>query len=67
MFKYDYKYAILLDKLRNGEDFISFWICQNYIQGGGVNQPLLLDIFASYIPYIQTFYIAFLSYAIAHM
>ena len=24
MFKYDYKYAILLDKLRNGEDFISF-------------------------------------------
>ena len=24
MFKYDYKYAILLDNLRNGEDFISF-------------------------------------------
>ena len=24
MFKYDYKYAILLDKLRNGEEFISF-------------------------------------------
>ena len=24
MFKYDYKYAILLDKLRNGKDFFFF-------------------------------------------
>ena len=37
MFKYDYKYAILLDKLRNVEDFISFLIWMHYIQGGGVN------------------------------
>ena len=29
--------------------------------------PLPLDIFASYIPYIQTFYIALLSYAIAYL
>ena len=28
---------------------------------------LPLDIFASYIPYIQTFYIALLSHAIAYM
>ena len=39
MFKYDYKYAILLDKLRNGEDLISFSIWIHYIQGGGVNHP----------------------------
>ena len=26
-----------------------------------------MDIFASYIPYIQSFYIALLSYAIAYM
>ena len=25
MFKYDYEYSILLDKLRNDEDFISFF------------------------------------------
>ena len=24
MFKYDYKYVSLFDKLRNGDDFISF-------------------------------------------
>ena len=35
MFKYDYKYAILLDKLGNGEDFISFLIWIHYIQGVG--------------------------------
>ena len=39
MFKYDYKYTILLDKLRNGEDFISFAIWIHYIQGSGVNHP----------------------------
>ena len=39
MFKYDHKYAILLDKLRNGKDFISFLIWLHYIQGGGVNHP----------------------------
>ena len=33
MFKYDYKYAILLDKLRNGEDFVSFSIWIHYIHG----------------------------------
>ena len=35
MFKYDYKYAILLDKLRNGEDFISFLIWIHYINSQG--------------------------------
>ena len=39
MFKYDFKYAILLDKLRNGEDFISFLNFIHYIHGGGVNHP----------------------------
>ena len=39
MFKYVYKYAILLDKLRKWEDFISFCIWIHYIQGGGVNHP----------------------------
>ena len=37
------------------------------ISGGWGKSPLPLDIFASYIPYIQTFYIALLSYAIAFM
>ena len=64
MFKYDYKYAILLDRLRNVEDFIYFWIWIHYIQGGGVNHP---DIFTSNIPYIQNVYIALLSFAIAYM
>ena len=35
MFKYDYKNAILLDKLRNGEDFISFLIWIHCIHGVG--------------------------------
>ena len=35
--------------------------------GGGGKSPLPLDIFASDIPYIQMFYIALLSYAIAFM
>ena len=66
MFKYDYKYAILLDKLRNWGDFISFRIWIHYIQGVG-KSPLPLDILTSNIPYIQKFYIALLSYAIAYM
>ena len=37
MFKYDYKYAILLDKLRFGK--ISFCIGIHCIQGSGVNHP----------------------------
>ena len=36
------------------------------LRGWG-KSPLPLDIFAPYIPYIQTFYIALLSYAIAYM
>ena len=36
------------------------------LRGWG-KSSLLLVIFASYIPYIQTFYIALLSYAIAYM
>ena len=35
MFIYDYKYAILLDKLRNVEDLISYLILIHYIQGAG--------------------------------
>ena len=68
MFKYGYKYAILLDKLRNVE--ISFFlIWMHYIQGegGGGKSPLPLDVFTSNTPYIQHFYIALLSYAIACM
>ena len=47
---------------------ISFLFEFGYIilRGWG-KSPLPLDIFASYIPYIQTFYIALLSYAIAYM
>ena len=47
---------------------ISFLFEFGYIilRGWG-KSPLQLDIFASYIPYIQTFYIALLSYAIAYM
>ena len=37
------------------------------LRGGGGKSPLPLDIFASYIPYVHTFYIALLSYAIAYM
>ena len=61
MFKYDYKYAILLDKLRNVKDLISFRIWIHYIQGGGGKSPLPLDIFTSNIPYLQNLYIALLS------
>ena len=39
MFKYYYKYAILLDKLRNGKDFISFLNLDTLYSGGGVNHP----------------------------
>ena len=38
-FKYDYKYVILLGKLRNGEDFISFLNLDTLYSGGGVNHP----------------------------
>ena len=37
MFEYDYKYVILLDKLRNGEDF--FLNLDTLYSGGGVNYP----------------------------
>ena len=43
MFKYDYKYAILLDKLRNGEDLYLFEFGYNIFRGWG-KSPLLLDI-----------------------
>ena len=56
MFKYDYKYAILLDKLRNREDFISFFFNLDILYSGGRGKsPLPLDIFASNIPFIQLF------------
>ena len=35
MIKYDYKYVIILDKLRNREDLIYFSIWIHYIQGVG--------------------------------
>ena len=66
MFKYDDKYAIILDKLRNGEYFISYEFVY-IIFRGWVKSPLPLDIFASNKPYIQKFYIALLPYAIAYM
>ena len=46
MFKYDYKYAILLDKLKNVGDFIFVWNRMRYIHGGrGIHvSPLPLDI-----------------------
>ena len=66
MFKYGYKYAILLDKLRNVE--ISFFFNLDALySGGGGKSPLPLDIFTSNTLYIQHFYIALLSYAIACM
>ena len=55
MFKYDYKYAILLDKIRNGEDFISFFNSDTLYSGGWGKSPLPLGIFTSNIPYIQIF------------
>ena len=61
MFKYDYKHAILLKKLRNGF-FLNLDTLYSREWG---KSPLPLDIFASNIPYIQMFYIALLSYAIA--
>ena len=66
MFKYDYKYAILLDKFRNGEDSFLFEFGYIIFRGWG-KSPLPLDIFTSNIPYIQNFYIALLLYAIAYM
>ena len=35
--------------------------------GGGGKSPLPLDIFTSNIPFINNFYIAFLSYAITYV
>ena len=55
MFYYDYKYAILLDKLRNGEDFIFFNLDTLY-SGGWGKSPLPLDIFTP----IYTIYTIFL-------
>ena len=45
MFEYDYKYAILLDKLRNGKKNIFEF--GYIIISGWVKSPLSLDIFAS--------------------
>ena len=67
MFKYDYKYAILLDKLRNVEDFIHFLNLDTLYSGGWGKSPLPLDIFTSNIPFIQKIYIALLSCAIIYM
>ena len=67
MFKYDYKYAILLDKLRNGEEFISFGIWIHYIQGGGVNHPFRWTFSCLIYHIYKLFYIALLPYAIAYM
>ena len=50
MFNYDYKYAILFDKLRYWENSFLFEF-ENIIFSGWGKSPLLLDIFASYIPY----------------
>ena len=64
-YRNEYKYAILLDQLRNWEYCISF--CNlDTLYSGGWGKPLLpLGIFASDIPYLQMFYIALLFYAIA--
>ena len=56
MFEYDYKYAILLDKLRNWIDFISFLIWIHYIRGGGVNHPFRWT-FSPLIYHIDKFFI----------
>ena len=67
---YDYKYAILLDKLKK-MGTITFLFEFGYIilRGGGGKSPLPFDIFASDIPYIHihVFYIALLSYTIAYI
>ena len=44
MFKYNHKYASLLDKLRNGEDFISLFNLDTLYSGGWGKSPLPLDI-----------------------
>ena len=66
MFKYDNKYAILLDKSKNGENFISFEFGYIIFRGWG-KSPLPMDIFTSNILYIQKKYIALLSNTIAYM
>ena len=66
MFKYDYKYVILLDKLEMGNISFRFWIWIHYIQRGGVYQPFRWT-FSRLIYHIYNFYIALLSYAIAYM
>ena len=55
MFNYDYKYAILLDKLRKGEDFIPFFNLDTLYSGGWGKSLLPLDIFTSNIPYTHFF------------
>ena len=67
MFKYDYKYAILLEKIKKRGIFHFFLNLDTLYSGGWGKSPLPLDIFRSNIPYIQFFYIALLSYAIAYM
>ena len=66
MFKYDYKYAYSLDKLKNWEDFISHEFGYIIFRGWG-KPPLPLHIFASDIPSIHMFYIALLSCAITYI
>ena len=56
MFKYDYKYAILLDKLRKGGDFISFYNLDTLYSGGGVNH-LFRWTFSRLIYHIYNFFI----------
>ena len=58
-FKYDSKYAILLDKFRNGEDCICFEFGYIIFKWTG-KPPLPLKIFASDMPYILMFYFALL-------
>ena len=67
MLEYDYKYAILLDKLRNGGTFHFLLNLDTLYSGGGVKPHLPLDIFTSYIPCIEFFYITLMSYAIAYV
>ena len=65
MFKYDYKYAILLDKLSHGEDFI-FLNFHILYSGGGVDHPFHWA-FSRLITTYTCFYIALLLYASAYM
>ena len=61
MFKYDYKYAFLHDKLRNGEDLISFKNLDTLYSGGGVNHPFRRT-FSSLIYHIHVYNFFILPY-----